>query len=283
MTSAETRPASSPAARRVTRPAASRPLLPDLLRSEWTKLRTVRSTYWTLLVMALAMVGLGALFTARYRIEPVSAADRAAFDPTAYSLSGLFLAQLAAAVLGAMAITSEYATGSIRATFTAAPSRWMVLTAKVVVLGAVTASVGTIASFITFVVGQHILATKGLEAHIGDPGVVRAIIGAGLYLAVVGLLALGFGALIRRTAGAIAVVVTLMFILTGLVAALPTTWQNAITGYLPSNAGQAIVGHTRFAARAALLLPPGVGFAIFCGYAAAALIAAAVVLSRRDT
>jgi ABC-type transport system involved in multi-copper enzyme maturation permease subunit len=243
----------------------------------------VRSTYWTLFVTVLAMVGLGALFTARYRIEALSPAERATFDPTAFSLSGVFMAQLAVAVLGVMLISSEYATGSIRTTFTAAPQRWEVLTAKAVVLAAVVVVVGIVTSFATFFLGQRILATKGLEAHIGDPGVLRAVIGAGLYLTVVGLLALGLGTLIRRTAGAIAVVVALLFILPGLVGALPTSWQTAATGYLPSNAGQAIIGHTRFAARGTLLLPPWTGFGVFCAYAAGALLVAALVLSRSDT
>jgi hypothetical protein len=113
--------------------------------------------------------------------------------------------------------------------------------------------------------------------------VTRAVIGAGLYLAVVGLLALGLGTLIRRTAGAIAVVVAAMFILPGLAGALPSSWQTAITGYLPSNAGQAIIGHTRFVAAGHLLLSPWVGFIVFCAYALAALIAAVLVLSWRDT
>lgn len=272
-----------PSMERAAHPPASRPLFPDLIRSEWTKLWTVRSTYWTLFAAVLAMIGLGALFTARYRIEPISAAERAAFDPTAYSLSGVFLAQLAIAVLGVLVMTGEYTTGSIRTTFTAVPQRWAVLGAKAVVFGFVTVVLGVVASFATFVVGQHILATKGLAAHLGDPGVVRAVIGAGLYLTVVGLLALGLGTLIRRTAGAIAVVVALMFILPGVVGALPTSWQTAVTGYLPSNAGQALIGHTRFAPTGVLLLSPWMGFGVFCAYAAAAFIAAAVILSRRDT
>jgi ABC-type transport system involved in multi-copper enzyme maturation permease subunit len=229
------------------------------------------------------MIGLGALFTARFGIEPISAAERAAFDPTAYSLGGVFLAQLATAVLGVMAITTEFTTGSIRSTFTATPQRGSVLFAKALVLGSLTAVVGIVSSVATFVVGQRILATKGLEVHTVGPDVIRAVVGAGLYLAVVGLLALGLGALIRRTAGAVAAAVAVMFILPGVVGALPSSWQTAITGYLPSNAGQAIIGHTRFAPRGALLLSPWKGFAVLCIYAVAVLIAAGWMLSRRDT
>jgi len=277
-----TPPAHGPALEPVPRPAASRPLGPDLVRSEWTKLRTVRSTWWTLLVTAASMVGLGALFAARYGIGPISPADRAVFDPAAYSLSGFFLAQLAVGVLGVLAITGEYATGSIRTTLAATPQRLSGLAAKAVVLAAVTALVGIASSLAAFLVGQAILANKGLQAHLGGPGVLRSVVGALLYLAVLGLLALGLGTLIRSTVGATAVVVGLVFILPGIVGALPSSWEYTITPYLPSDAGQALIGRTKFAPQGLHLLPPWTGFAVVCAYAALSLLAAAVILSRRD-
>jgi ABC-2 type transport system permease protein len=267
----------------VSRPRASRPLGPELVRAEWTKLRTVRSTWWTLLLAAAAMVGLGALFTARYGIGGISPADKASFNPTAYSLSGFFLAQLAVGVLGVLAITSEYATGSIRATFAATPQRRAVLAAKAVVVGTSTALVGIVSAFAAFLVGQAILAPKGLQAHLGNPGVARSVLGVGLYLAVLGLLALGLGTLIRSTAGAIATVVGLVYVLPGIVGALPSSWENTISPYLPSDAGQALIGRTKFAPSGLHLLPPWVGLVVVCAYAAAALLAGAVSLSRRDT
>jgi ABC-2 type transport system permease protein len=266
----------------VPRPQAARPLGPDLVRAEWTKLRTVRSTWWTLLLTAAGMVGLGALFAARYGIAGISPAEKTSFDPAAYSLSGFFLAQLAVGVLGVLAITSEYATGSIRATFAATPQRRAVLAAKAVVVGTVTALVGIVSSVAAFVVGQAVLANKGLQAHLGDPGVVRSVLGAGLYLAVLGLVALGIGTLIRSTIGATAVVVGLVFILPGIVGALPSSWERVVTPYLPSNAGQALIGRTKFAPSGPHLLSPWVGFAVVCAYAAAALIAGAVLLSHQD-
>jgi ABC-2 type transport system permease protein len=266
----------------VHRPPAARPLAPDLVRAEWTKLRTVRSTWWALAVTAASMVGLGALFAARYGIGGVSPADRAAFDPAAWSLSGFFVAQLAVGVLGVLAITSEYANGSIRATFAAAPQRWAVLAAKAAVVAAITALVGIVSSVAAFLVGQAILTHKGLEAHLGDPGVVRSVVGAGLYLAVRGLLALGLGALVRSTVGAVAMVTGLVFILPGIVGALPLSWEHAITPFLPSDAGEALIGRTKFAPQGLHLLSPWVGFAVVCGYAAAVLVAAAALLRRRD-
>ncbi len=264
------------------RPPASRPLSLDLIRAEWTKLRTVRSTWWALALTAAGMVVLGALFCARYGIGGISPADRASFDPAAWSLSGFFLAQLAVGVLGVLAITSEYASGSVRATFAAAPQRRAVLGAKAVVVATSTAVVGIGSSAAAFFVGQAVLAPKGLQAHLGDPGVVRAVLGAGLYLAVLGLLALGLGALVRSTVGATAVVVGLVFILPGIVGALPSSWERAVTPYLPSDAGQALIGRTKFAPQDLHLLSPWVGAVVVCAYAAAALVAAAVVVKRRD-
>jgi ABC-type transport system involved in multi-copper enzyme maturation permease subunit len=264
----------------VTRPDTTRPIVPDVVRSEWTKLRSVRSTYWTLLVAALAMVGLSALLCSIYigRYDTLSAADKATFNPTAFSLNGSLLAQLAVGVLGVLVITAEYSTGMIRTTFSAVPRRDTVLGVKAAVFGATAAVVGLISSFAAFFVGQAILSSKHIGASIGDPNVLRSVIGAGLYLAVLGLLALGIGALIRHSAGAIAAVFGLIFVLPSIVFALPASWSNAISKYLPSNAGEAIFRTVRDRST----LSPWVGFGLFCAYAAAALIAAGVLINRRD-
>ena len=233
------------------RPDRSRPLAADVAHSEWTKLRSVRSTYWTLLVAAASMVAFGALLCAAYvRNYTDRAADHAGFDPAGYSLSGFFLAQLAIGTLGVVVITSEYQTGSIRATLAATPQRPIVLAAKAAVFATVAAVTGIVASLASFLVGQAILSDKDIQTHLSDPGALRSVLGAGLYLALVGLLGLGIGTLIRRTAGAIATLVGLILILPVLVQGLPVTWQDTITRYLPSIAGQAIIGHTRFT-------PPG--------------------------
>jgi ABC-2 type transport system permease protein len=260
-----------------------RPLGCDLARSEWVKLRTVRSTYWTLLLTVVGMAGFGALLTAAYarHYAGVTAAARRAFDPAAYSLSGFFLAQLAIGVLGVLVITGEYATGSIRSTFAAAPQRTSVLTAKAAVSGVVAAVTGIASSFAAFFIGQALLAGKGIGATIGGPGALRMVIGTGFYLAVLGLLALGLGTLIRRTAGAIAAVIGLIIILPVLVQGLPPSWQAVITRSLPSVAGQVVIGRTKFAPPGQLL-SPWTGFALFCAYTAVVLFIAAVTLTRRD-
>jgi len=274
--------ATSPPARATARPAPAgrpRPLAWDVTRSEWIKLRTVRSTYWALLLTPAGMAGFGALLTAAY-VRHHEAARRG-FDPAGYSLSGFFLAQMAIIVLGVVAITSEYTTGSIRSTFAAAPQRTVVLAAKAAVLAAVAVMAGIASAFAAFFIGQAVLAGKGLGTTIGAPGALRSVLGAGLYLGVLGLLALGLGSLIRRTAGGIAAAVGLIVILPVLVQGLPPSWQAALTRYLPSVAGQAVIGRTKFTAPGP---PPSpwAGFALFCAYTAVVLIAAALALHRRD-
>lgn len=262
------------------RPGTGRPLAADLVWSEWTKLQTLRSTYWTLLAAMVAMVGFGGLLSAAYT-RHLTPATRAALDPASYSLSGFFLAQLAIGVLGVLAMTGEYATGSIRSTLAAAPQRVAVLAAKAGVFTAVAFTAGLASSFAAFFLGQAIFAGQGVEAHLGDPGALRSVLGAALYLAVSGLLSLGLGALIRRTAGAIAAGIAALIFLPIAAGALPPDWQGDVNPYLPSAAGQVIIGRTKFTPPGHLLAP-WAGFAVFCCYAAAVLVAAAITLNRRD-
>jgi ABC-2 type transport system permease protein len=256
------------------------PILPDVLGSEWTKLRTVRSTYWTLLAAAVAMIGLSVIVCSVYvaQYASLSVKDKATFDPITSSLAGGFLAQLAIAVLGVLVVTSEYSSGMIRATFAAVPQRLTVLAAKATVFASVTFVVSTVACLIAFFVGQAILSTKSIGVGLGAPGALRIVIGSGLYLAVLGLLALGLGTIIRRTAGAIASVFGLIFVLPSLALLLPSS-MDGIQKFLPSNAGQALVGG---GSRSSTDLSPWVGFGVFCLYAVAALVIAGATLRRRD-
>lgn len=253
-----------------------------VLRSEWSKLWSLRSTSYGLAAAAITLIGLGLIFSAVQAASGGHAASGrpggVAFDPTATSLGGLFLAQLIIAVLGVLLMSGEYSTGAIRSTLAAVPKRLPVLWAKGAVFAAVTLILTAAASIAAFLGGQALLSGKHLEVSLSDPGVLRAVIGAALYLTVVGLLGLGLGALLRRSAAAIATVVGLLLVLPLLSSALPSTWRAHITPYLPGNAGQAIIN----VHHAANTLSPWAGFAVFCGYAAVALAAAAIMLVRRD-
>jgi ABC-2 type transport system permease protein len=254
-----------------------------VLRAEWTKLWSVRSTLWSLLVTVAIIVGLGALFCAARvaRADRLDPGELRNFDPTGFSLNGIFLAQLAVGVLGVLVISSEYATGQIRATFGATPQRNLVLAAKVVVFMVVVFVVGLVACFAAFFIGQSILSgtTKFPHAAIGDPGALRAVIGGAVYLAVLGALGIGLGTILRRTAGAIAALVGLLLILPILVNFLPSPWNTDISKYLPLSAGNNVF-HTAKLSSTDLSL--WVGFAVFCAYAVASLVVGAILLTRRD-
>jgi ABC-2 type transport system permease protein len=251
------------------------PLLLDVVRCEWTKLWSVRSTAWALLGTAAALVGLAAVFPATGPAAPP--------DPAAYGLSGFFQAQLGAAVLGVLAIGSEYATGSIRATLIATPQRVTVLTAKTIVVAVTATVVGITSAFAAFLVASQVFAGRGVHVALGDPGALRSVLAAGLYMALLAVLALALGALMRSSIGTIAVVVTVMLVLPGVATALPDSWQSAAVPYLPAEAGQALIGRTRFAPAGAHLLAPWTGFAVLCGYTLAALAGAAISLAVRDS
>jgi ABC-type transport system involved in multi-copper enzyme maturation permease subunit len=233
---------------------------------------------YTLLAAIVMTVGLGMLFSGvmANRWDRLDARELARFDPAGVSLRGVFLAQLAIGVLGVLLITGEYSTGMIRATLSAVPARLPVLWAKAAVFSAVAAVLMIAASFAAFLGGQALLGSHGTT--LAGAGVTRAVLGAGLYLTVVGLLGVGLGFIIRNTAGAIATLFGILLVLPVLGEVLPSSWATHIVPYLPSNAGQAVMS----VHQATGDLAPWTGFGVFCGYAAAVLVAGAILLKRRD-
>ena len=179
--------------------------LANVVRSEWTKLWSVRSTMWTLLLVVVLTVGFAALFTwgTESTWDEAPADQKAIFDATSTSLAGLIFAQLAIGVLGVMVITSEYSTGGIRTSLTAVPRRLRLLAAKGIVLAVVAFVVGTVTSFVAFFVGQAFLAKVGIETSLGEPQVLRAVVGGGLYVLASGMFGFALGALLRHTAAAV--------------------------------------------------------------------------------
>ena len=212
--------------------------MPGALRSEFTKLRSVRSTYWTLLALVVVSIGIGAAISAGSANQPHSPGD--GFDATQVSLIAFFeLGQLVIAVLGALTITSEYSTGMIRTSLTAMPRRGTVYAAKAAVFGAVALVVSLVTSFLAFFVGQAILHGT-VHATLSQPDVLRAIVGSALFVTVVGLIAFGVGAIIRHSAGAITTVIGMMFIIPIIVQVLPQTWRYDLIRFLPDSAGRVI-------------------------------------------
>jgi ABC-2 type transport system permease protein len=245
--------------------------------SEWVKLR---STVFTLVAAVGITVGLGLLFAVVIRVRwgTLSPADQATLNTAGVSLRGVFLAQLATGVLGILLITGEYATGMIRATLSAVPRRLPVLWAKLSVFGAVATVTCVISALAVFLAAQAVFGPDRDGASLASPGVARAVLGAGLYLAMTGLLGMALGFIIRNTAGAITTLFAILLILPVLGDVLPASWAVHIVPYLPSEAGQAVMQlHSGGATMA-----PWTGFALYCAYTAAAIALAAVLLRRRD-
>jgi ABC-2 type transport system permease protein len=251
-----------------------------VLRSEWTKLASLRSTRWSLLFAFVTMAGLGPLIAAvtMGRWGRLSLHERVTFDPINTALGGYHLAQLAIGVLGVLVISGEYSTGQIRSTFMAVPRRLPVLWAKAATFAAVTLALTLLASAIAFFVSQAILTQHHVNVSISHAPALRAVIGNGLYMVVLGVFALSLGALVRNTAGGIAIFAGVLFVLPGLAHVLPASTFDTINPYLPSNAGSDVLSNTTDPG----MLAPWSGFAVFCAYAAATFLASSLLLVRRD-
>jgi hypothetical protein len=256
------------------------------LRSEWTKLRTVRSTAWCLLATVVLGIGVCLLATTSQASNWRHAGfvDRALFDPTSVSLTGLLFGQLAMGVLGGLVMSAEYGSGSIRATFAAVPRRPVVLAAKAVVFAVVALVVTEAVSFASFFVGQAVLSGSTPTATLSQHEVLRAVIGGGLFLTVLGLIALGMAAIIRHTAGTIATFVSVLLILPLVVSAFPAKYGWPVGRYLPATIGSAMTSTTSEGAHDQFLpaFPFWHGFAILCAYAVGALVIGGVLMVRRD-
>jgi ABC-type transport system involved in multi-copper enzyme maturation permease subunit len=253
--------------------------------SEWTKLRTLRSTRYALLAGVAMTIGFAiipALVNAN-RWSSMSFIDKAGFRPLETSLIGVTVAQLAIGVLGVMLISGEYSTGMIRSTFAAVPKRLPVLWGKAGVFALVTFVLALPSTLIAFFAAQAILKGHSFNGHdialsFSDPGVSRAVIGGALYLTLIGLFGLGLGAILRSTAGGISAFAGILFVIPPLMNVLPASWSNAISPYLPSNAGQAIMQ----SGSPAHTLAPWTGLGVFAAYTAVLVAIAAIQLRRRD-
>ena len=253
----------------------------NILRSEWTKFASLRSTWLTAAVTILLGVGVGILAASGTAREygDLSSVERAAWDPTAESLTSIIVGQLAIGVLGVLVITAEYATGSIQPSLLAVPRRGRLLAAKAVVFAAAAVLLGQLIGFTSFLAGQAVFAGQDVpHATLGQPDVLRGVIGGGLYLAALGLLGLGLGTLFRSTAGAIGTLVALTLLVRSLAQALPQAWADWMNTYWPTTAGEKIV--TVVPVDGALA--PWAGFGVLCGFVAVVGAAGYLVLRGRD-
>ncbi|MEP6696101.1 MAG: ABC transporter permease subunit [Pseudonocardiales bacterium] len=262
-----------------TRPVA----FANVMLAEWTKLRSVRSTMWSLLLLVVTTFGFTALFmwltVSQWSKSDPAQQQQIVADPVSNILgSGLFLGQLTICVLGVLVMASEYSTGMIRSSLLSVPRRTPMLLAKCVVFAVVVFVVGELVAFGSFLLGAAILHSKA-PVTLGDPGVLRAVIGAGLYLSVLGLFSLSIAALVRHTAGAITGVIGFVLVLAPLTNLLPGTVGKHVHAYLPSEAGHLIAQAHQGPDD---VLSPWQGFGVFCLWTLVLLIAGAYLLNRRD-
>jgi ABC-2 type transport system permease protein len=257
---------------------AGRVSMSGLLRSEWTKLRTVRSTIraigTTVFVGLAASAVATAVTSAHWAAE--SPANKAAFDPIEVSLTGVYLGgTLLLGVLGIL--SSEYGTGTIRATLSAEPRRPRVLAAKVLVFGTVSLVVAEVVAFASFLLGQALLTSPTPHASLSTPGALRAVAGTGLYLCVIGLLALGIALIMQNTAAAISAYVGVLLVLPIIFGALPDPLQYQVERLLPLSIGSVVVDNP---------VPHAfgvwVGLLVLCGYTVLCLVVGTLLLVRRD-
>jgi ABC-2 type transport system permease protein len=257
--------------------------IPSVLQAEWIKMRSVRSTMWTLVAMAVITIGIaiiaGATISGQWHtFAPV---DRLTFDPTAISLRGLLFSQLVIGVLGVLVMSAEYGTGTIRATLAGIPNRPLVLASKAAVFAVVAVVVGQVLSFGAFLVGQALLTSPAPHASLSQPGVLRAVIGGGLMIPALGLLALGLGAIIRHSAGAITAYVGGLLVLPIVVEALPSSISQPILKFLPFRISDVMTAVGPSVDRGSAF-SPWVGFALVCAYALVALVVGGWLMVRRD-
>jgi ABC-2 type transport system permease protein len=243
-----------------------------------TKLRGLRSTWWCGLSAIVLIVGLGAAIAdggAPYKVTAANTAAAAASD----ALLGLLFAQLVLGVIGVIAFSGEYGTGMIRATLAVVPARLPVLWAKLIVLACLVLPVTLLCAVADFFTAAAIESARGGSVlSLTEPGVLRTLVGAALYLTVVVIIGLALGALFRKTAVGLAVFVAVFFVVPIVVGALPHSIQG-FAAYLPSNAGGALWGNPLATGNQ---LSPWTGFAVLCGCAIVLTAAAAWRLRRHD-
>jgi ABC-2 type transport system permease protein len=267
-------------------PAPGRPAgLPGTVRSEFTKIRSVRSTYWSLALLVVAGIAWSVAFcageAARWAHLPTQ--DKVGFDAAQSSIVGLaLLGQLVIVVLGTLCVTSEYSTGMIRTSLTVMPRRPVLYAAKAAVFAAIALVVAILTSFAAFFIGQALLSSTHASATLSQPGVLRAVIVAALYVALCGLFSFGLGAILRSTAGAMAAAYGALFLVPQLAKALPSGWYADVVRWLPGGDVVNAITSTRTSSLSPNMFSTWGEFAVFGAYTVIVLAVGAVLFARRD-
>ncbi|MEV6326891.1 ABC transporter permease [Streptomyces sp. NPDC051909] len=252
-----------------------------VLQSEWTKIRTVSSTVWTLASALVVTVAVGAALSAVFKatFDDLSELERATFDPTFVSFTGMTLGQLAMVVFGVLVVGTEYSSGMIRTSLAAVPQRATFLFSKIAVAGALALLVGLVTSFLSFFLGQALLGDH--RTTLGADNVLRAVVGAGLYMALIALFSMGVATMLRSSMLSLGILVPFFFLISQILAAVPKAKE--VARYFPDRAGSKImqVVPDALGSEKAPYGPWG-GLGIMVLWVAAALLGGYLVLKRRD-
>jgi ABC-2 type transport system permease protein len=254
----------------------ARPGFGAALRSEWIKLTSVRSTWWTLAAMLVLGAGLTTLIC--WQNADWLASPEADESPGSFITWGMMIAQVTAVVLGALVVTSEYGTGMIRTSFGATPQRGTVVAAKAILVSALLFVTGTMTALLGYYGGNHFLENAGIGMPLeGD--VLRSVYGSGLYMAGLGLLSVAAGFLLRHTAAVISLVLAVVFVIGNMANLIPGDFGLWTMRLMPGNAGSAVAAPVSFNPN---LLDAWPGFGIFAAEIGVLLLAALALVRRRD-
>ncbi|MFD4576556.1 ABC transporter permease [Streptomyces sp. NPDC058417] len=251
----------------------------QVLRSEWTKIRSVASTVWTLSLAVIVTIGLGMLISAlsKNEFDDLSRDDKLSFDPTFISFAGMTLGQLAMIVFGVLVVSNEYSTGMIRTSLAAVPQRGTFLAGKIAVAAGLALVVGMATSFAAFFLGQAMLGD--LRASLGDTGVLRAVLGGGLYMTLIAMFSMGVAAMLRSPMLSLGILMPFFFLISNILGNVSATKK--IGQYLPDQAGSKIMQVVTPIDDDTPYGPWG-GLGIMALWVLAALVGGLVLLKRRD-
>ncbi|MEU1177510.1 ABC transporter permease [Streptomyces sp. NPDC005820] len=251
----------------------------QVVRSEWTKIRSVASTVWTLSLAVVVTVALGMLISAlsKHEYDSMSTDRRLDFDPTYISFAGMSLGQLAMIVFGVLVVSNEYSTGMIRTSLAAVPQRGRFLFGKLAVAAGLALAVGLATSFVAFFLGQAMLGSHG--ARLGDPGVLRAVIGGGLYMMLIAVFSMGVATMLRSPMLSLGILMPFFFLISNILGNVPATKK--VGRYLPDQAGSTIMQVVTPVDDSTPYGPWG-GLAIMVAWVAAAVAGGWLLLRKRD-
>ncbi|GAA1351259.1 ABC transporter permease subunit [Streptomyces beijiangensis] len=253
--------------------------VPAVLTSEWTKIRTVASTIWTLLIALVVTVAMSAGLCAlmKSNFSDLSEKDKLTFDPTAISMSGMVLGQLAMIVFGVLVVGNEYSSGMIRTSLAAVPQRTTFLLSKIAVAGVLALVVGQITAFCSFFLGQALLGDH--RTTLGSENVLRAVAGGGLYMGLIGIFAMGVASILRSSMLSLGILMPLFFLVSPILNSVSQTQK--IAQYLPDQAGQKITQVVTDTS-SDVSYGPWAGLAILVGWVVLFVIGALILLRKRD-